>query len=165
LDNAKEVNGKEKPTDVKSVYEAIQANKEKKKMSLLDSNDAEDKPDPGFRIYHVDSATGESREVPPYTSPGEFLQSVQKSEDKTRAAEKPVNGSAHSAVEEKGTDHAVTHGMESSTSEINEKTYVESNDCVKILGVSAAMFSFLFYFTNISMLLSRPVSSCYDYYA
>ena len=164
LENSTEVNGKEKPTDVKSVYEAIQANKAKKKMSLLDSNDAEDKPDPGFRIYHVDSATGESCEVPPYTSPGEFLQSVQKSGDKTSAAGKVVNGSAHSAVEEKGTDHAVTNGSELSTSEINEKTYVESDDCVKVLGVSAAMFSFLFYFTNIGVLLSCPVSSCYDYY-
>ena len=40
----------------------------------MEESDDNSKPDPGFRIYHINKETGERREVPPYTSPGEFLE-------------------------------------------------------------------------------------------
>ena len=64
--------------DLKTIYETIQANKSKKNF-ILANNEAEKRPDPGFRIYHVDDDTGEELEIPPYTSPGEFLASLEKS--------------------------------------------------------------------------------------
>ena len=63
---------------MKTIYETIQANKSKKNF-ILANNEAEKRPDPGFRIYHVDDDTGEELEIPPYTSPGEFLASLEKS--------------------------------------------------------------------------------------
>jgi len=66
-----------------SIYERIKANKAKASESIeMGDNPTEERPDPGFRIYHVDSSTGETMEVPPYTSPGEFFQ--MKAEGKTK---------------------------------------------------------------------------------
>ena len=33
----------------------------------------DERPDPGFRVYHVDSVTREETEIPPYTSPQSIL--------------------------------------------------------------------------------------------
>ncbi|KAL7551753.1 hypothetical protein ACHAWF_014934 [Thalassiosira exigua] len=68
------------PKDLPSIYERIRANKARAAASIRTEDDAaaaaaeEERPDPGFRIYHVDSRTREVREVPPHTSPGEFFQ-------------------------------------------------------------------------------------------
>ena len=63
-------------SDLSSIYEKIKANKAKasETMEMGEKDSSEEKEDPGFRIYHVDKKTGESTVVPPFTSPGEFLQ-------------------------------------------------------------------------------------------
>ncbi len=66
--------------DIASIYKTIQRNKAMQAVELEEST-GEVRPDPGFRIYHVDQETGEQREVPPYTSPGDFLNSIQKNPD------------------------------------------------------------------------------------
>ena len=38
----------------------------------------DERPELNFTIYHVDSKTGEIRKVPPYTSPGEFFDTIEK---------------------------------------------------------------------------------------
>ena len=45
----------------------------------------DDRVDPGFRIYHVDSETGEEREVPPFTTPDEMRRIVEKDKASTEA--------------------------------------------------------------------------------
>lgn len=74
--------------NLEQVYASIRANKEdflKGGSSEFDNlfndddqNGEDERPDPGFRIFHVDEETGEQREVPPYTSPGEFLERIKK---------------------------------------------------------------------------------------
>jgi glycine oxidase len=64
--------------DLQALYAKIQANKVQKQVALDTKNVEDPKPDPGFRIYHVDPVTRELREVPPYTSPGDFLASISK---------------------------------------------------------------------------------------
>ena len=60
--------------DLQSVYEKIQENQSKRDVVLAtEEEEPDDRPDPGFRIHHVDAETGEMREVPPYTSPKDFL--------------------------------------------------------------------------------------------
>jgi glycine/D-amino acid oxidase-like deaminating enzyme len=66
--------------DLKSIYQFIRDNKSKQAVELP-LPIAEDKPDPGFRIYHVDKE-GTSREVPPYTSPGAFLSNLKNDPNK-----------------------------------------------------------------------------------
>ncbi len=62
-------------SDLSSIYAKIKANKLKASESIqMEEAVAEERPDPGFRIYHVDSVTRELMEVPPFTSPGEFFQ-------------------------------------------------------------------------------------------
>ncbi|KAL9179432.1 hypothetical protein ACHAXT_008722 [Thalassiosira profunda] len=62
-------------SDLSSIYEQIKANKAKASESITMGEDPTgERPDPGFRIYHVDAETKETTEVPPFTSPGEFLQ-------------------------------------------------------------------------------------------
>lgn len=85
--------------DLESIYASIRSNKEKTWGDLLsaDDDDADatsDRPDPGFRIYHVDEVTGVEREVPPYTTPGDFLQSLKKqgSDASDSITESPING-------------------------------------------------------------------------
>ena len=67
--------------DLSSVYEQIKANKEKEKEEgWVEMQEAplDVRPDPGFRIHRVDSETGEAREMPPYTSPGEMEDKIAK---------------------------------------------------------------------------------------
>jgi hypothetical protein len=61
--------------DLSEIYSAIKANKEAAMSSGLTMQDGEvdERPDPGFRVYHVDSVTREETEIPPYTSPQSVL--------------------------------------------------------------------------------------------
>ena len=61
--------------DLQSTYQKIIANKQKVNHDFDDEE--EEKPDPGFRIYFVDEENGEKHEIPPYTSPGEFMESLE----------------------------------------------------------------------------------------
>lgn len=108
----------EGPSDeLSSVYKAIQENKAKQNVVLEDNNDEEERPDPGFRIYHVDSVTGESREVPPYTSPGDFLASIAASADKD-------SGSSQTTDLTVTTNNGETsNGDDSSSSSYSETTF------------------------------------------
>ena len=57
-------------SDLDSVYDSIRKNKAKATASVeMTKAEKEDRPDPGFRVYHVDSITREETEIPPYTSP------------------------------------------------------------------------------------------------
>ena len=66
--------------DLSSIYDKIISNKKKEEEKGLEMQEAapDDRPDPGFRIYRVDSRTREAREVPPYTSPGEMEELIAK---------------------------------------------------------------------------------------
>merc|ERR1712238_38833 len=70
------INSKE---ELESIYQLIRNNKSKQDVDLPDQTE-EKRPDPGFRIYHVDKKTGESRIVPPYTSQAEFFESLEAEE-------------------------------------------------------------------------------------
>merc|ERR1712238_184258 len=67
------INSKE---ELESIYQSIRNNKSKQDVDLPDQTE-EKRLDPGFRIYHVDKKTGESRIVPPYTSQAEFFESLE----------------------------------------------------------------------------------------
>lgn len=56
-----------------SIYESIQANQATRGDIEMGTSSGGDnaKPDPGFRIYHIDPDTDEQREVPPFTTLGE----------------------------------------------------------------------------------------------
>ncbi|KAG7364070.1 glycine oxidase [Nitzschia inconspicua] len=60
---------------LQSIYQSIAKNKSKQKVDLPEKA-KDERPDPGFRIYHLDKATGRQTEVPPYTNPGQFLQTL-----------------------------------------------------------------------------------------
>jgi hypothetical protein len=62
--------------DLQSMYASIRENKSKQQVEL-EEDQGEERPDPGFRIYHIDEETGEHREVPPYTNPGAFFESIE----------------------------------------------------------------------------------------
>ena len=73
----------EASSDLQSVYQYIRDNKSNQEVQL-DGKDEDDRPDPGFRIFHIDES-GTHHEVPPYTSPGEFMESIKntKTDDST----------------------------------------------------------------------------------
>jgi thiazole synthase len=65
--------------DLSSIYETIKSNKARAQKDIV-MGESDDVPRPklDFTIYHVDSKTREEREVPQYTSLGEFLSSIEK---------------------------------------------------------------------------------------
>lgn len=75
---------------LESIYESIRANKAKQEVDLPDQNIKDERPDPGFRISHVDKKTGEIREIPPYTQPAAFFETLEK-EDKSQQEESQDN--------------------------------------------------------------------------
>lgn len=127
-----EINGKNatavvsSSADVASAYKTIMDNKSKKKVTLPESGDDEAQADPGFRIFHVDPKSGEKREVPPYTTPGQFLQSISKESDTPEA---PVNGKTqpvNGVSKEEKVDHNGgngDHNGKAESEEYSEKTY------------------------------------------
>jgi thiazole synthase len=72
------------------VYDNIQKNKESRGDIEMGEAEPETREDPGFRIYHVDSETGEERQVPPFTSPEEMARLVAEENKKTKS----VNGAS-----------------------------------------------------------------------
>lgn len=68
--------GETEPHDeLLSVYQKIQDTKASKGYTMSEET-PDEKPDPGFRIYRVDSETGGERMVPPYTSQADFEQQI-----------------------------------------------------------------------------------------
>eukprot|EP00977_Amphora_coffeiformis_P009021 scaffold2043_cov166-Amphora_coffeaeformis.AAC.20 len=86
LEECPEAAAPDQSIDVQSAYAKIMARKAESNSSHILDMDEEERPDPGFRIYHVDEETGEKRMVPPYTSPGEFLQKIQRGKEAKRVA-------------------------------------------------------------------------------
>jgi len=78
--------------DMALVYESIKENKAKQEMSVPDEDEADDRPDPGFRVYYVDPKSGDKVEVPPFTAPGIFLQSLRKDLVSTTIAQSDAPG-------------------------------------------------------------------------
>jgi glycine/D-amino acid oxidase-like deaminating enzyme len=75
--------------DLSSLYDTIRKNKSQQTAPLSSNSNttiAEERPDPGFRIYYVDETTGDHHEVPPYTSPGDFLESLKSTQTATNVA-------------------------------------------------------------------------------
>ncbi len=71
-----------------SVYDNIRKNKaEASKTIEMTQSEEDERPDPGFRIYHVDSETREETEIPPYTSPASLF--TQKKEDEKESPIQP----------------------------------------------------------------------------
>ncbi|CAB9509663.1 protein ThiO/ThiG [Seminavis robusta] len=106
--------------DLASIYDSIKENKAKQVVSLPDTGGVDTRPDPGFRIYHVDDETGESREVPPYTKPVDFLQSISKDTTSTTASDSVPEKISKSS--DKNANKA-TPSSKSDKSSYNEKTY------------------------------------------
>ncbi len=65
-----------KVDDISAIYEQIRSNKVTPSEMGKNIDSSNEQPDPGFRIYHVDSKTRKAREIPPYTSPSEFLKTT-----------------------------------------------------------------------------------------
>lgn len=82
-------------SDISSIYEKIKANKAIANKDIeMGENTEEERTGFDFTIYHVDSDTGEERKVPPYTSPGEFLNMIEQEKSASRNdISKSVNGS------------------------------------------------------------------------
>lgn len=76
-----------KSNHLSSVYDKIRSNKALANQDIEMGDAGEDeRPDLNFTIYHVDSKTREERKVPQYTSPGEFLNSIEEEEAATNGA-------------------------------------------------------------------------------
>ncbi|KAL7542619.1 hypothetical protein ACHAXR_011939 [Thalassiosira sp. AJA248-18] len=107
LESSKDVSSDD--GDLPSIYEKIKANKAKASESIKMGDDpTEERADPGYRIYHVDSVTREKTEVPPFTSPGEFFQmkaegklTSEPSEEEATTESAPTDG--YTAAYGKGT--------------------------------------------------------------
>ncbi|KAL7575130.1 hypothetical protein ACA910_000496 [Epithemia clementina (nom. ined.)] len=89
---------KEIDDSLEAVYAKIIANKQAAAMSKGDSTNfakrqEDERPDPGFRIYHVDEETGEEWEVPPYTRPVDFFEQL-KHRKKDKQAKQDSTASA-----------------------------------------------------------------------
>lgn len=67
----------DKNLDLSSTYESIVRNKVKASAKIeMGEKGVDQRPDPGFRIYHINEETGEQMEVPPYTKEGVILNSI-----------------------------------------------------------------------------------------
>ena len=111
-------------TSMASIYETIQKNKSQQPLDMNTDEEPDQRPDPGFRVYYKNEKTGEVLEVPPYTSPGVFLSSLE--QDKSGQPE------ATSSVTPTETTTATTASEESGYS---EQTYDGYQD---IIGANAA---------------------------
>ena len=115
--------------DLSSIYEKIKSNKALANKDV-EMGESEDVPRPKleFTIYHVDSKTREVREVPQYTSPGEFLSSIEREKG---ASLEIVNGfRRHTRVI---TDESISHGNDENISgvanwEVNSSVIDDGSD-------------------------------------
>eukprot|EP00532_Pseudo-nitzschia_australis_P003466 CAMPEP_0168185506 /NCGR_PEP_ID=MMETSP0139_2-20121125/13882_1 /TAXON_ID=44445 /ORGANISM="Pseudo-nitzschia australis, Strain 10249 10 AB" /LENGTH=797 /DNA_ID=CAMNT_0008107345 /DNA_START=321 /DNA_END=2714 /DNA_ORIENTATION=+ len=85
---------------LESIYQSIRENKAKQEVDLPDQNIKDDRPDPGFRISHICKSTGKIREIPPYTQPAVFFESVEGEEESSDIAGVETVPSASTPKEE-----------------------------------------------------------------
>ncbi|EJK54313.1 hypothetical protein THAOC_26071, partial [Thalassiosira oceanica] len=101
--------------DLEDAYERIRRNKASASSSVeMSEYSGDERPELPFTIYHVDSKTREVREVPQYTSPGEFFDMIDRGEvsveedlSEEQEGSVVVNGGGES---EEGPVVAVTNG-------------------------------------------------------
>ncbi len=90
-DSNEEEDEEKESDDLDSIYKKIQENKAKtlKDGVLKNKKSQTDRPDPGFRIYHVEKGTRTVREVPPYTSPQEMMDMIEKEKSSSSTNDTP----------------------------------------------------------------------------
>jgi len=111
---------------LESIYSSIRANKAKQEVDLPDQNNIkDDRPDPGFRISHVDKS-GKTREIPPYTQPADFFENLEK-EEATGESESSDDEVAASSETPVNTNTAVDPAPTTSAAE-GSGSYKESYD-------------------------------------
>lgn len=83
-----------KSSSLDDVYEKIRQNKAKSASQVKMNEPAkkEERPDPGFRIYHVDSVTREVTEIPPYSGPLGGLNKLEEHIDESKSNSESSNG-------------------------------------------------------------------------
>lgn len=116
--------------DLSDVYQQI---REQKAGASLERNEAspDERPDPGFRIFHIDEF-GTEREVPPYTEPGAFLESIQSvSLQATTGAAKSSPPSAVTGQEDTTSSSNTVKPEAKRDSEYSEETYDGYQDIIK----------------------------------
>ncbi len=82
-DNANPTTSKdESSSNLDEIYKSIQKKKAEVSKNGVQMNQSSDdeKPDPAFRIFHVEKGTRKEREVPPYTNPNDFFASISNEE-------------------------------------------------------------------------------------
>jgi len=105
--------------DLGSVYESIRENKAKATAGVeMSQVETEDRPDPGFRIYHVDSVTRKETLIPPYSSP--LNREKETSPEDTTASE---TSSEKETVERDVQGENIDVPEPASTSTYDEKTF------------------------------------------
>uniref|UniRef100_A0A7S3Q2W1 FAD dependent oxidoreductase domain-containing protein n=1 Tax=Chaetoceros debilis TaxID=122233 RepID=A0A7S3Q2W1_9STRA len=78
-----------KSHNLESVYKNIRKNKAENSSKVeMAQSENDTKPDPGFRIFHVDSITRKETEVPPYTSPMKSKAVIEKNDNEKTTANK-----------------------------------------------------------------------------
>jgi glycine oxidase len=116
-------------TRMDAIYEKIRASQAERQLEMSPSeNETDDRPDPGFRIYHVDSETGEEREVPPYTAPLDFLKSIGKSTEKT---DKVNNSSSNDDGDDGGYSGTTYDGYQAIEQANSRRTRDEELDAMR----------------------------------
>jgi thiazole synthase len=127
-----------RPESLEKAYADIRANKARQVVEMDDTTE-EKRPDPGFRIFHLGD-DGQAREVPPYTTPADFLASLRRDQAKTNepdVATAPTDPACASpehmeSVEERAADpepwsksfpEGASSLSSSSPSAYNERTY------------------------------------------
>lgn len=109
-------------SDLGSVYEKIKANKAKAAQTIeMTEASADDRPDPGFRIYRVDPKTGEGREIPPYMSPGEMENMIALEKNGSEKKEEMTVGEVEARKEAPKAD--ISDGTADASDEYSEETY------------------------------------------
>jgi|AntRauTorckE5430_2_1112549.scaffolds.fasta_scaffold01920_4 uncharacterized protein YfkK (UPF0435 family) len=113
---AEDVTHSNKVNDLDSVYDNIRKNKAEAAENLeMSTSENDTRPDPGFRIYHVDKETRKGTEIPPYTSPETFLNQNRKDE--------PVQQPKSNAVSETETEAGKEDFQNDSNNDYDEKTF------------------------------------------
>ena len=89
--------GKEDDSSLSDIYSQIRENKKSSAAEGIEMETAvvEERPDPGFRVYHVNRITREEKEVPPYTSPGDFLASIETKDEEEKNLEEIEENYVH----------------------------------------------------------------------
>ena len=130
LDNHDDANDTQ---DLSAVYAQIRANKAAAALSNEDENtmtqgEEDERPDPGFRIYHVDEETGEEWEVPPYTKPADFFEQLQRMKKEQQSSDpSPGDDDVEETIEPIANNSVVNSNEKDSTKEENnDDQYSES---------------------------------------